>query len=110
MAAGYAGAGLGGYSVGNAGGTGRPSRAVGGKNIPEMSLDRLKRQYTDYLTTKREEIDEQQDARRFRHGSQWTAMPVTTSRRLRLQRDCAEVLKWELYMAPLEPKVTATKP
>ena len=37
------------------------------------SLKRLKRSYLDYLSTKREEIDEQQDARRFRHASQWTA-------------------------------------
>jgi hypothetical protein len=36
------------------------------------SLQRLKRSYLDYLGTKREEIDEQQDSRRMLHGSQWT--------------------------------------
>jgi hypothetical protein len=36
------------------------------------SLQKLKRAYLDYLGTKREEIDEQQDSRRFLNGSQWT--------------------------------------
>jgi hypothetical protein len=36
------------------------------------SLQRLKRSYLDYLGTKREEIDEQQDSRRMINGSQWT--------------------------------------
>ncbi len=36
------------------------------------SLQRLKRAYLDYLGTKREEIDEQQDSRRMINGSQWT--------------------------------------
>jgi hypothetical protein len=36
------------------------------------SLQRIKRAYLDYLGTKREEIDEQQDSRRFINGSQWT--------------------------------------
>jgi len=40
------------------------------------SLDKLKRAYLDYLGTKREEIDEQQDARRMRHGSQWTSQEI----------------------------------
>jgi hypothetical protein len=37
------------------------------------SLSKLRKCYTDYLFSKREEIDEQIDARRYYHGSQWTA-------------------------------------
>jgi hypothetical protein len=36
-------------------------------------LSRLKRAYLDYVGTKRDEILEQQDARRYRHGSQYTS-------------------------------------
>lgn len=36
-------------------------------------LSKLRKCYTDYLTSKRDEIDEQIDARRYYHGSQWTA-------------------------------------
>ena len=68
-ATGYAGAGIGGYSIGNPG-KGKPSTSEEPKGL---GVERLKRQYIDYLSTKREEIDEQQDSRRFRHGSQWTA-------------------------------------
>ncbi len=35
-------------------------------------LPKLRKAYTDYLFAKREEIDEQIDARRYYHGSQWT--------------------------------------
>jgi hypothetical protein len=35
-------------------------------------LSRLKKEYLDYIGSKREEIIEQQDARRYRHNSQWT--------------------------------------
>jgi hypothetical protein len=35
-------------------------------------LSRLKRAYLDYVGSKRDEILEQQDARRYRHGSQYT--------------------------------------
>jgi len=81
MAAGYGGAGIGGYNIG--GGTQSGGGAnYGGKGDDEQpgdgwSLTRLKRLYTDYLGSKREEIDEQQDARRFRHASQWTGEEVT---------------------------------
>lgn len=40
------------------------------------SLSKAKKAYLDYLGSKREEIDEQQDARRYRHGAQWTAEQV----------------------------------
>jgi hypothetical protein len=36
-------------------------------------LARLKRAYLDYVGSKRDEILEQQDARRYRHGSQYTS-------------------------------------
>jgi hypothetical protein len=41
------------------------------------TLGKLKRAYQDYLGSKREEIDEQQDYRRFVHGSQWTSEQIT---------------------------------
>lgn len=40
------------------------------------SLERLKRSYTDYLNSKTLEIEEQKDARRYRHGSQWTNQQI----------------------------------
>jgi hypothetical protein len=40
------------------------------------TLGKLKRAYQDYLGSKREEIDEQQDYRRFVHGSQWTSEQI----------------------------------
>lgn len=36
------------------------------------SLQKCKQAYQDYLGNKREEINEQKDARRYRHGAQWT--------------------------------------
>ena len=88
------GAGLGGYSIGGAGGS---SMAAGDHAQDEddnryWALSKLKRSYLDYLGTKREEIDEQQDARRFRHASQYTSdqikqlnlrkQPVVTDNRI----------------------------
>jgi hypothetical protein len=43
-----------------------------------VSLDKLKRQYSDYVGTKRAEIDEQRQARRYYHGAQWTAKEIKT--------------------------------
>jgi hypothetical protein len=40
------------------------------------SLERLKRSYMDYIDSKTQEVAEQQDARRYRHASQWTAEQV----------------------------------
>jgi hypothetical protein len=85
-----------GYQVGGAVTGGISSEA---SSTPETttgkkywSLQRLKRSYQDYLGTKREEIDEQQDARRFMHASQWTSQqikdlnlrrqPVTTNNKI----------------------------
>lgn len=65
--------GLGGYPLGGSiSSPGSPSGPKVDKEGKYWSIDRLKRSYLDYIGTKREEIDEQQDARRMRHGSQWT--------------------------------------
>jgi hypothetical protein len=68
---------LSGYSVGGGGTGGSSSSADDGKKTGYWSLHKLKRAYLDYLGSKREEIDEQQDANRFTHGSQWTAEQIT---------------------------------
>lgn len=41
-----------------------------------LSLGKLKKQYLEYLSQKREEIEEQIDARRYRHGSQYTEKQI----------------------------------
>lgn len=41
----------------------------------------LKKQYLDYLSTKREEIDEQINSRRYRHGAHYTAEQIEALRR-----------------------------
>jgi hypothetical protein len=46
-------------------------------------LSKLKKCYTDYLFNKREEIDEQIDARRYYHGSQWTDAQLRALRKRR---------------------------
>ena len=63
-----------GYAVGGTSGGSMSSGSLGREDeaTEYWSLSQLKRGYLDYLGSKREEIDEQQDARRFRHASQWT--------------------------------------
>jgi hypothetical protein len=39
-------------------------------------LSKLRKCYTEYLSSKREEIDEQIDSRRYYHGSQWTSEQI----------------------------------
>jgi hypothetical protein len=77
----FAGGGIGGYGVGSSGLSNLSGYPKHGDSKNESgkypSLERLKREYIDYLGTKREEIDEQQDARRFRHASQWTSEQIT---------------------------------
>jgi hypothetical protein len=66
---------LSGYSVGGSISeisSGSSSTEDSSKSKGYWSLQRIKRAYLDYLGTKREEIDEQQDSRRFINGSQWT--------------------------------------
>jgi hypothetical protein len=41
-----------------------------------QALETLKKQYLDYLSGKSEEIKEQQDARRYVHGSQWSSKQI----------------------------------
>src|SRR5262245_8506639 len=61
-----------------------PLAHIGGSGMPDVSaytpgkedywsLSKCKRAYTDYLFSKRPEITEQQEARRYRHGAQWSA-------------------------------------
>lgn len=45
-------------------------------DVKYWSLERCKRAYLSYLGAKREEIDEQQAARCYRHGAQWTTQQV----------------------------------
>jgi hypothetical protein len=62
-----------GYSIN---GGAQPAGSVSGPAEPSTTgywpLSRLKRAYLDYVGSKRDEIIEQQDARRYRHGSQYT--------------------------------------
>src|SRR6185295_3637412 len=39
-------------------------------------LSKLRRCYTDFLFSKRQELDEQIEARRYYHGSQWTEAQI----------------------------------
>lgn len=41
-------------------------------------LDRCRRAFNEYLDNKQAEIDEQKEARRYRHAAQWTAKQVQT--------------------------------
>ena len=67
---------LSGYSVGGSGSGATTSSDEPKTKTGYWTLSKLKRAYLDYLGTKREEIDEQQDARRFVHGSQWTSEQI----------------------------------
>ena len=46
-----------------------------------LSHGKLKKQYLDYLSSKREEIDEQINARRYRHGAHYTNEQVEALKR-----------------------------
>lgn len=52
---------------------GQQPKEAGEKYWP---LSKLRRCYLDYLKSKREEIDEQIDSRRYYHGSQWTSEQI----------------------------------
>jgi hypothetical protein len=62
------------YTSGSGGST--VTSGVEAEAATGWGLERLKRSYTDYLTQKTDEINEQKDARRYRHASQWTADQV----------------------------------
>ena len=49
---------------------------AGGGRAEDGNLGRLKRNYMSYLDGKVEEIKEQQNARRYYHGSQWTEKQI----------------------------------
>lgn len=84
------------------------------------SLGRVKRAYLDYLGNKREEIEEQQQARCYRHGAQWTTQqveifnkrkqPVVTYNRIGRKVDAIvglmERLKQDPKAYPRNPKQT----
>jgi hypothetical protein len=65
-----------GYAVGGNDAVGVSSSEEADKTS-YWTLGTLKRKYQDYVGSKREEIDEQQDARRFVHGSHWTSEEIT---------------------------------
>lgn len=57
--------------------------AQGPTSSEHLSHEKLKRAYLAYLETKNEEIKEQQEARRYYHGAQWTAKQVKEFNRRR---------------------------
>jgi hypothetical protein len=67
-----------GYTAGGGMGTSNVSGPSESDNASGYwGLARLKRSYLDYVGSKRDEILEQQDARRYRHGSQYTSEQTT---------------------------------
>lgn len=62
-----------GYQVGGSASTSGSGAPEKGKYWP---LSKCRKAYLDYLANKQEEIDEQQDARRYYHCSQWTPAQV----------------------------------
>src|SRR5262245_5395728 len=116
-------AGLPGYSSGGGSpvagsGGATPDQDTGDSNAEYWSLSRCKRAYVDYLNSKRSEIDEQQESRRYRHGAQWTSaqikifndrkQPVVTFNRLGRKIDgivgVAEGLRREPKAFPRTPR------
>lgn len=66
-----------GYAAGGSGNvTGISASEERGGRKDYWSLAKCKRAYTEYLSSKRAEIDEQQEARRYRHGAHWTAKQI----------------------------------
>lgn len=59
----------------------RKPQPVASTNSRYWSLQRLKRSYTAYLEEKGAEIEEQKQARRYYHGSQWTSAQIAEFRR-----------------------------
>lgn len=62
------------YPVGGASST--TSAGEGKDAAGYWELSKCKKAYLDYLGSKREEIEEQKDARRYRHGAQWTSEQI----------------------------------
>src|SRR5262245_47750028 len=84
------------------------------------SLEKCKRAYMDYVGSKRDEIDEQQNSRAYRHGAQWTSkqveifnlrrQPVVTYNRIGRKIDAIvglmEKLKQDPKGYPRNPRMT----
>jgi len=84
------------------------------------TLSKMKRAYTDYIGSKQEEIQEQQSARCYRHGAQWTVaqvevfntrrQPVVTYNRIGRKIDAIvglmEKLKQDPKGFPRNPRLT----
>jgi hypothetical protein len=67
------------YMVETSGSIGRqmgPRASQTDDGLSRYGLEHLRRQYTDYLGSKRAEIDEAMESRRYRHGSQWTEREI----------------------------------
>ena len=89
-------------------------------NKDYWTLSKVKRAYLDYLGSKRDEIEEQQAARCYRHGAQWTTsqveifnkrkQPVVTYNRIGRKIDgivgLMEKLKQEPKAYPRNPQAT----
>src|SRR5215475_4863647 len=97
-----------------------PSDAFG-QDRTYWSLAKVKRAYLDYIGSKREEIQEQQDSRSYRHGAQWTTaqvevfdrrkQPVVTYNRIGRKIDAIvglmEKLKQDPKAYPRNPTTTS---
>lgn len=68
-----------GYAPGSSGTGG--SSAASASPVQYWPLSKCKRAVTDYLSSKREEIDEQKQSRLYYHSSQWTSAQLETLRR-----------------------------
>lgn len=67
------------HMVETSGSTGRqmgPRASQTEDGLSRHGLEHLRRQYTDYLGSKSQEIEEAQEARRYRHGSQWAEREI----------------------------------
>ncbi len=60
------------YSAGSPSETITTTSSQQGLNATYWDLGKLKKSYEEYLGNKRDEIEEQKDARRYYHGAQWT--------------------------------------
>lgn len=90
------------------------------KEVKYWSLERCKKAYLDYTTSKQDEIQEQQNARCYRHGAQWTTgqveifnkrmQPVVTYNRIGRKIDAIvgliEKLKQDPKAYPRNPRRT----
>jgi hypothetical protein len=114
-----------GYSTGGGGsgpGGSMADLSMGDPSIEYWSLSKCKRGYSDYLASKRLEIEEQQESRRYRHASQWTSkqieifnerkQPVITFNRLGRKLDgivgIVESLRREPKAYPRTPRYQAS--